>query len=119
MLTIINRPTSLCDGFSRREAMRLGRHANDHSRTAAAAAQLVPGKPQLGRRVLRRKDGSTFPIELSLSLIESGDRQFLLGIARDITHHERARLAQEEAQTCGKEAGALIQQARGRGVDHR
>jgi len=89
-------------GYSRDELLALSVLDVDvtatREETADAAARLVPGKPQLARRVLRRKDGSTFPIELSLSLVESGGRQFLLGIARDITHHERARLAQEETQ---------------------
>lgn len=66
--------------------------------TALIAAQMVPGVPLTGERVLRRKDGSTFPIELSLSLIVSNDKRFLLGMARDITDRKRAEQLQEKAQ---------------------
>jgi len=54
--------------------------------------------PMTGERVLRRKDGTTFPVELSLSLIVSGRRQLMLGMARDITDRKRAEHDREEAQ---------------------
>ena len=62
------------------------------------ATQMVPGVPMTRERVLRRKDGSTFPIELSLSLIVSGRKRLMLGMARDITDRKRAEQAQEKAQ---------------------
>src|SRR6185369_5908704 len=59
---------------------------------------MVPGVPLTAERVLRRKDGSTFPIELSLSLIVANHGRFLLGMARDITDRKRAEETQERAQ---------------------
>jgi PAS domain S-box-containing protein len=50
----------------------------------------------IGREVIgRRKDGSTFPMELAVSEFHIGQRRFFTGIVRDIT--ERKRL-QEELQ---------------------
>jgi len=47
-----------------------------------------------GREVVgRRKDGSTFPMELAVSEFRIGARRFLTGIVRDIT--ERKRIEQE------------------------
>jgi PAS domain S-box-containing protein len=89
-------------GYSREELLTLSVLDIDVTATreesAAIARRLVPGMPLTAERVLRRKDGSTFPIELSLSLIVSGDKRFLLGMARDITDRKRAEEAREQAQ---------------------
>ena len=48
----------------------------------------------IGREVRgRRKDGSTFPMDLSVSEVELGDRTLFTGIVRDVT--ERRRLEKE------------------------
>lgn len=89
-------------GYSRDELLTLTVFDIDATATteeaAMAAMELTPGVPGIGERVLKRKDGSTLPVELRLSIIVSGDRQLMLGLARDITDRKRAELAQEEAQ---------------------
>jgi PAS domain S-box-containing protein len=51
----------------------------------------------IGREVVgRRKDGSTFPMELAVSAFHIGPRRFFTGIVRDIT--ERKRLEHELRQ---------------------
>jgi PAS domain S-box-containing protein len=51
----------------------------------------------IGREVVgRRKDGSTFPMELAVSAFHIGPRRYFTGIVRDIT--ERKRLEQELRQ---------------------
>ena len=51
----------------------------------------------IGREVVgRRKDGSTFPMELAVSEFRIGARRFFTGIVRDIT--ERKRLEQDLRQ---------------------
>jgi PAS domain S-box-containing protein len=89
-------------GYSREELLNLTVFDIDATATpeeaTAAMTELAPGVPGVGERVLRRKDGSTFPVELRLSIIVSGARQLMLGLARDITDRKRAEQAQEEAQ---------------------
>ena len=38
----------------------------------------------------RRKDGSTFPMDLAVSEFRLGDERFFTGIVRDITERKRA-----------------------------
>jgi two-component sensor histidine kinase len=45
----------------------------------------------IGREVVgRRKDGSTFPLDLSVSEVPMGDRRIFTGIVRDITDRKQA-----------------------------
>ncbi|MCW5826037.1 MAG: PAS domain S-box protein [Gemmatimonadaceae bacterium] len=46
----------------------------------------------------RRKDGSEIPVEVALSLIESGGRQLVLGIARDVSDRLRFDSEREDLQ---------------------
>ena len=46
----------------------------------------------------RRKDGTTFPVEVHLSLLETGGQRLLLAIVRDITERERAENALRESE---------------------
>lgn len=48
--------------------------------------------------VARRKDGSEFPVEVSLSSIENGDGLFVTSFIRDITARREAERALEEAR---------------------
>jgi len=51
--------------------------------------QMVPGEPVTLEGVHRRKGGTTFPVEVRLSVFESGNRKFMLGIDRDISDRKR------------------------------
>ncbi len=46
----------------------------------------------------RRKDGSTFPVELHVSEVRIGDRRLFTGIARDITERKQAEKALQESE---------------------
>jgi PAS domain S-box-containing protein len=98
----VNRRMCTTLGYTREELLALSVLDIDVNasvdETAQAAKRLVPGVPMTRERVLRRKDGTTFPIELSLSLIVSGRKRLMLGMARDITDRKRAEQAQEKAQ---------------------
>lgn len=54
-------------------------------------AQLMPGKAvtMIGRQ--RRKDATSFPVEMRLSAVEVADTTLILALVRDITEQERVK----------------------------
>ena len=54
---------------------------------------MVPGVPILLEGVHRRKDGTTFPAEIRLSMFESGGKKLFLALVRDVT--ERKHMEEE------------------------
>jgi PAS domain S-box-containing protein len=53
----------------------------------------------IGREVIGlRKDGTTFPMELSVSEVRLGDRRLFTGTVRDITARKQAEMALQESE---------------------
>lgn len=59
---------------------------------------LAAGEPMTMEGEHRRKDGATFPVEVRLSLFESGGRTLMLALARDITERREFERAREEGE---------------------
>jgi len=71
----------------------------------------------------RRMDGTTFPVEVSVRVLEIGGKRYFQGVARDITERKRAeealRASEEKFRAAFFEAGiaAVILDAEGRILD--
>ena len=54
----------------------------------------------IGRVVVgQRMDGSTFPMELAVGVMKSGDRQFFTGFIRDLTERQKTEARLQELQS--------------------
>jgi signal transduction histidine kinase len=65
---------------------------------------MTPGVPVTREGIHRRKDGSTFPVEIRLSLFESGEKKYICGLVRDITERKEAEKRFMEAVKTAEEA---------------
>jgi len=57
---------------------------------ARAWGRLAPGRPVTLEGLHRRKDGSVFPVEVRVGLLEAEGRPLVLAIARDVTERKEA-----------------------------
>ena len=62
----------------------------DDAAWSAASAQTRELGHITGEDDHRRKDGTTFPVEVDVVSVDRGDSQYILGIARDITERKNA-----------------------------
>jgi len=67
----------------------LERYAKTGERRIIGKGRLVVGK---------RKDGSTFPMELAVGEMQSGERRFFTGFVRDLTERQQTQLRMQELQ---------------------
>ena len=85
-----------CDslGYTREELLALSvpdvEIDYDSRRVGELWNPMVPGVPVTAEGTHRRKDGTTFPVEVRLGMFELGGRQFMLALARDVTERKRA-----------------------------
>jgi PAS domain S-box-containing protein len=114
-------------GYSRQELLALGvRDLRDPATLgdfeARVEAQVANQKAEFETRY-RRKDGTTFPVEASVRVLEIGGKRYFQGVARDITERKRAeealRASEEKFRAAFFEAGiaAVIVDAGGRILD--
>lgn len=60
----------------------------------------------------QRRDGSRFPVEVRLGVFESGQEQFLLALARDITERQQAEKDRERLAEIGELAAMIVHEVR-------
>jgi len=63
-----------------------------------AWGRMVPGHPVTLNGVHRRKDGSTFPVEVRVGLVEVEGRMLMLALARDVTERKEAEELLQESE---------------------
>ena len=66
--------------------------------------RLLPGVPITNDGIHKRKDGTTFPVEVRLSLYESGERKLVCGLVRDVTERKEMEEKLKEAIKAAEEA---------------
>ncbi len=71
---------------------------------AAGFASLVGAPPVTFKSIHKRKDGTTFPVEITTSVFELGGKHVSLALARDITERERDLARLDYATSCFTQA---------------
>ena len=89
-------------GYSREEVLRLRVSDIDLCADPSKVGDLRQALSSRALRIFpglhRRKDGTTFPVEVALSSLTFAGRQAMLAIARDVTEREEAQRAVHESQ---------------------
>ncbi len=107
---IIEANQHACDslGYTHEELLSLSMPEIDPSvipeENTLVLDQLSPGVPVTKEGIHRRKDGTTFPVEIRLSLYESGDRKLVCGLVRDITERKQVEEKLKEAIQTAEDA---------------
>jgi PAS domain S-box-containing protein len=76
------------------EASRHDCYLANHRTTGETRVIGVPGR----QLIACRKDGSEFPVDLSVNSFRSGDTRYLTGVLRDITDRKRAEAVERHAE---------------------
>jgi PAS domain S-box-containing protein len=88
-------------GYSREELLSLRVFDINAAITEASATKIIEelrrSGPFLMESVHRRKDGSTFPVEVSLRRVQL-ERDYVVAVARDLTEHKRAEEALRKSE---------------------
>jgi PAS domain S-box-containing protein len=90
-------------GYSREELLRLSvydivMNAKPVDNKVNYWNQLTPGKTLRFESQIRHKSGALFPSEVSLGLVELGERRLMLGLARNISERKRLERQLRQAQ---------------------
>lgn len=75
-------------------------------------ATLKPGVPQNQEGFHRRKDGSTFPVEVRIGLLKLGQQPLLLALARDVTERKQAERMTAQLAEVGELAAMIVHEVR-------
>ena len=97
----INERACLELGYTREEILSMRVLDIDPNVDQSSQARITDELWKSGSAILesrhRRKDGSTFPVEVSIKLVQLG-QTYMVSVARDITERKRAEQALQESQ---------------------
>jgi two-component system cell cycle sensor histidine kinase/response regulator CckA len=108
-----NAQASKDTGYSRDELLGMSASDLEVSRAGneidALHRSLRPGVTGGVEAVHKRKDGSTFPVEIRFALMEEAEPQLILSIVRDVTERKRTEEMLRLTQLSVDQAGDFIQ----------
>jgi PAS domain S-box-containing protein len=115
---IVDVNQNACDslGYSRDELLQLT--VADIQTTVSQAdfellwQQLRPGLPQTREGWHQRKDGTGFPVEVRLGLLDTGGDRYGLALARDISDRKVSEAAQARLAEIGELAAMIVHEVR-------
>jgi len=97
----VNDAVSALYGYSREEFLKL-KHTDitaEPEKSDKSIKQTISGEiSSVPVRYHKRKDGTTFPVEISSGAFKSGNRQLVFGVVRDITERKQAEEALRESE---------------------
>jgi PAS domain S-box-containing protein len=98
-------------GYTRKELLNLKVTDIQMQMTPGGIAEIIKkldsGRPLEINGIHRRKDGTTFPVEVRIGLVELGGRQLLLALVRDISERKQMEEARRKAEQELEEQRAL------------
>ncbi|WP_346293926.1 PAS domain S-box protein [Sphaerothrix gracilis] len=103
-------------GYSRAELMQLSVTDIQQDLTAEQFSQLwqslTVGSPATVEGTHRRQDGSQFPVEVRLGLLEFGSDRLILALARDTSERKQAEAALARLAEIGELAAMIVHEVR-------
>ncbi|MGD0596139.1 MAG: PAS domain S-box protein [Sedimentisphaerales bacterium] len=93
-------------GYRRPELLNMtlldiGGHITDNTAWAEYVGKVRNYGYMLAERY-KRKDGTTFPVEVNASIVKLDHREYIVAVARDTIEREHARIQLEESETIKK-----------------
>jgi PAS domain S-box-containing protein len=90
-------------GYTRQELLHMSvfdidADARKESHKDTVWNTLTPGQPMTLYGTHRRKDGTTFPVEVRIVLVEEGNNRYMQGLARDISDRQQAEAEKEKLE---------------------
>ena len=107
-----------CDslGYSREQLLRLSvtdiQTTHSQADFEAIWQQLRPGMPQTVEGWHQRQDGTGFPVEVRLGLLDLGGDRYGLALARDIRDRKASEAAQARLAEIGELAAMIVHEVR-------
>ena len=115
---IIDVNQNACDslGYDRDELLQLSvadiQTTDSPTDFGAIWQQLQPGIPQTREGWHQRKNGTSFPVEVRLGLLETGQDRYVLALARDISDRKTSEAAQARLAEIGELAAMIVHEVR-------
>ncbi|MEO0457702.1 MAG: ATP-binding protein [Cyanobacteria bacterium P01_A01_bin.114] len=112
----VNRQACLDLGYSRDALLAMEvadiQMAKDDTAIRALLSSVTPGHPITVEGCHRRQDGSTFPVEVSLTEIDLNGKTVYLALARDISDRKQAEADRERLAEIGELASMIVHEVR-------